>query len=50
VELEAGEALFIPANWWHHVRSLKASINVSLTNFVFPNNFEPIFDVGSALG
>jgi ribosomal protein L16 Arg81 hydroxylase len=50
VVLEAGEALFIPANWWHHVRSLTASINISLTNFSYPNDFEAIFDRGLGLG
>jgi hypothetical protein len=40
VELAAGEALLIPAGWWHHVRALTTSISVSLTNFVFPNDFE----------
>jgi hypothetical protein len=50
VTLEAGEALFIPANWWHHVRALEPSLNLSLTNFAFPNDFEAIFDRGLALG
>lgn len=27
--LEEGEALFIPIGWWHHVRSLAPSINVT---------------------
>jgi hypothetical protein len=40
VDLRAGEALLIPAGWWHHVRALTVSISVSLTNFVFPNDFE----------
>ena len=39
VDLGPGEALFIPAGWWHHVRSKSVSISVSLTNFVFPNSF-----------
>ena len=49
VVLEAGEAVLILANWWHHVRSLTASINVSLTNFIYPNNFESNFDRGLGL-
>jgi hypothetical protein len=43
IVLEPGEALLIPVGWWHHVRSLDISINVSLTNFVFPNDFERFY-------
>lgn len=32
-DLVPGEALFIPVNWWHHVRALDVSISVSFTNF-----------------
>lgn len=32
-DLEAGDALFIPVGWWHHVRALDTSISVSFTNF-----------------
>jgi ribosomal protein L16 Arg81 hydroxylase len=39
VVLEPGQALFIPVGWWHHVRSLEASISVSFTNFLAPNNY-----------
>jgi ribosomal protein L16 Arg81 hydroxylase len=32
-DLFPGEVLFIPVNWWHHVRALDVSISVSFTNF-----------------
>jgi Cupin-like domain len=32
-DLNPGEILFIPVNWWHHVRALDVSISVSFTNF-----------------
>ena len=28
-ELRAGEVLFIPSRWWHHIRSLDATISVN---------------------
>ncbi|MEI2423094.1 cupin-like domain-containing protein [Arthrospira platensis SPKY2] len=37
--LEPGDVLFIPVGWWHHIRSLQPSISVSMTNFLFPNNY-----------
>lgn len=40
VELSAGEALFIPVGWWHHVRALEVSVNFSLMNFRRPNKYE----------
>jgi hypothetical protein len=40
VELAPGEALFIPAGWWHRVSSLSVSISFSLLNFRRANNFE----------
>lgn len=30
VELKAGDMLYIPCRWWHHVRSVESSINVSV--------------------
>jgi len=39
VDLQPGEALFIPAGWFHEVRSLDVSISFSLLNFRRPNNF-----------
>lgn len=40
VDLEPGEALFLPVGWWHHVRALDASITLSLTNFIHMNKFK----------
>lgn len=40
VLLEPGEALFLPVAWWHRVEAVDISINVSFTNFLFPNTFE----------
>jgi LPS sulfotransferase NodH len=39
VVVQAGEVLFMPVGWWHHVRALDVSMTVSFTNFVFPNYF-----------
>lgn len=39
VTLSPGEMLFIPVGWWHHVKALEPSITISLSNFVFPNDF-----------
>ncbi len=38
--LAAGEALFIPVGWWHHVRALDVSISLAMNCFVTPNRFE----------
>lgn len=37
VELAAGEALFLPVGWWHHVRALEFSISVALNAFARAN-------------
>jgi ribosomal protein L16 Arg81 hydroxylase len=37
--VEPGDALLIPVGWWHHVEALDVSISVSMTNFVFPNDY-----------
>ncbi len=39
VELEPGDALFIPVGWWHSVRALSVSINIAFTNFTRDNFF-----------
>ncbi|HET9959422.1 MAG TPA: cupin-like domain-containing protein [Polyangiaceae bacterium] len=40
VVLEPGETLFIPACFWHHVRSLDVSISFATTALARPNNFD----------
>jgi hypothetical protein len=40
VTIGPGDALFIPAGWWHHVTALEAGISILCTSFVFPNSFE----------
>jgi hypothetical protein len=37
--LDAGEALFIPAGWWHQVDALDVSISVSNLHWAWPNDF-----------
>ena len=39
IDLAPGEALFIPAGWWHHVKALSVSITFSLLNFRRPNDY-----------
>jgi hypothetical protein len=38
IELVAGEALFLPAGWWHEVEAIEPSIHVSMTHFRQPND------------
>ncbi|MCX2561668.1 cupin-like domain-containing protein [Acetobacter farinalis] len=40
ITVEAGDMLYIPIGWWHHVVGETASISVSLTDLVdMPNHF-----------
>lgn len=40
VDLTAGEALFLPAGYWHEVQALEPSIHVSMLGFRRPNSLE----------
>lgn len=40
ITVEAGDMLYIPIGWWHHVVGETASISVSVTSFKgFPNHY-----------
>lgn len=39
VDLQAGDALFLPIGWWHQVTSLDFSVTITHTNFRWPNDF-----------
>ena len=38
--IHPGDAVFLPAGWWHQVVAESASISVSLGRFRWPNNVE----------
>ncbi len=38
--LAAGELLFIPVGWWHHVRAMDVSISLAMNCFATPNRFD----------
>ena len=35
--LQPGDAVFIPINWWHHLRALQVSVSVTFVNFRLDN-------------
>ncbi len=39
IELEAGDCLFIPIGYWHHVVGLTENISLTLTNLNVNNSF-----------
>ena len=40
VDLEPGDALFLPIGWWHHVRALDLSISLAVTHFHPHNRYD----------
>jgi hypothetical protein len=45
--LEPGEALFIPAGWWHDVRALDVSISLGMNHFAKENNYDGWYTPGA---
>jgi hypothetical protein len=37
--LQPGDAVFIPVNWWHHLRALQISVSITFINFRLDNIF-----------
>jgi mannose-6-phosphate isomerase-like protein (cupin superfamily) len=42
VEVGPGDALFLPAAWWHWARSLSVSILVTFSNFAVAGGNSPL--------
>ena len=47
VELEAGQALFVPVAWFHEVSALEPSMTLSFVGFRWPNHFHFLGPAGS---
>ena len=47
VVLEPGQALFVPAAWFHEITALEPSITLSFLNFRWPNHFHWLGPTGS---
>ena len=45
VKLEAGDILFIPVYWWHHVKSSKGR-NLAINYWYTPNYLNRLFISG----
>jgi hypothetical protein len=39
VDLAAGQALFVPVTWWHHIRSVDVGVRLSFSRFTAGNDF-----------
>jgi hypothetical protein len=48
VELEPGDAIYIPTPWWHHVESLDSHLNM-LVNYWWRSTKTPTFMPSTAL-
>lgn len=51
VELNSGDAIFIPVGWWHFVEALAPSVSVAFNRFVVNNTFAmPSYLLGQMAG
>jgi ribosomal protein L16 Arg81 hydroxylase len=37
--LQPGDAVFIPVDWWHHLRALQVSVSITFVNFRLDDTF-----------